>query len=76
MSIILPARARVADEYATSDIRWLEIHEADGGYFLFQYVDVRRPPKWDSFCDDLENLLSDCKEYWGVEAGAWKTVAE
>lgn len=68
----LPIRCRVPEDRVTNEIRWLEIEEGDGGYYLFQYVDINAPPRWDVFSDDLEGLLEDCMRIWGVDRTQWE----
>jgi hypothetical protein len=67
MKFKMPIRCRIPDTIIGNDISWLEIHEADGGYYIFQYTEIKQPPKYDSFTDDIEDLLSDCKESWGID---------
>jgi hypothetical protein len=67
----LPVRCRISDEAVRDDIRWLQIEKADGGFYLFQYADLEKPPKWDSFCNSLEDILRDCERIWGIKDSSW-----
>jgi len=58
----------------TNEIRWLEIHEADGGFYLYQLTDKALPPKWDTFFQSMEDLLDDCKRIWGISDDLWQPV--
>jgi hypothetical protein len=73
MTIELPARCKVPPHRVQKNITWLEIHRADGGYYLFQKPGKDAPPKWDSFTDDLDDLLSDCHRVWDVSEADWES---
>ena len=71
-----PIRCKIREELVKNDITWLEIDEADGGYYLFQYVDIKLPPKWDLFSDTIEDLLDDCMKICDIdddECVSWET---
>ena len=70
----LPIRCRIPDGNVKDEIQWLEIRQADGGFYLLQYVDIEWPPKWDVYSDDLEGLLDDCVRIWNVQRDAWRDV--
>jgi hypothetical protein len=55
-------------------IRWLELEEADGGAFVYQYEDIDSPCKWDGFYEDIEDALSSWEEH-GVSRWDWHEVA-
>ena len=74
MTLRLPVRCKIPEEHVTSDIRWLEIEEADGGYYLYQYIDIQLPPKWDSFDQCLQDVLDDCQRIWGIQKEAWEPI--
>jgi hypothetical protein len=71
---MLPIRCQIPKECISNDILWLEIYEADGGFYLFQYVDIHLPPKWDVFADNIEDLLNDCKKLWKIDYFDWKSI--
>lgn len=56
-------------------IRWIEIEEADGGAYVFQYEDINSPCKWDNFFGTIEEALSVCEEDFGVSRSEWHEVA-
>jgi len=58
----------------SNEIQWLEIHQADGGFYLFQSSGDGVPPKWDSFYETLDDLLADCKRIWSIHHNAWQSV--
>jgi hypothetical protein len=68
----LPIRSKIPNEHVDKGIKWIEIHEADGGFYLYQYTDINMPPKWDIFSDDFEELLEDCIRIWGINRTDWK----
>jgi hypothetical protein len=55
-------------------IRWLEVMEADGGAYLFQYEDLDSPPKCDCFYANIGEALSDCEKGWGLGRSQWHEV--
>jgi len=56
-------------------ISWLEIHQADRGYYLLQFEDPQAASnKWDSFYPSIDDAMSDCKETWGIDRKDWKEV--
>ena len=55
-------------------IAWLEIHQADGGYYLLQFADQKAPPKWDSFFAGVEDVLEECQRTWGIDPTAWQSI--
>jgi len=71
----LPIRARIADKYVANGINWLEIHDRDGGYYLFHFTDITLPPKWDTFTDNLEDLMLDCRKIWNIEDDQWAHIS-
>jgi len=36
----LPIRCKIRDDLIKNEITWIEIDEADGGYYMFQYLFV------------------------------------
>jgi hypothetical protein len=78
MKLKLPIRCQIPKAYRTKKISWLEIHEADGGFYLFQYVDIHLPPKWDTFTDtdDIDDILKDCKEIWKIDDSDWESIVD
>lgn len=74
MKLKFPVRAKIADQYVTRGITYLEIHQRDGGYYLFQFENLELPPKWDSFTDNIDELLHECKKTWGIEEHQWMKV--
>ena len=65
-------KCKIPKERIRGNITWLEIEEADGGYYLYQYEDIDKPPKWDSFYVDIEELLEDCLKNWGIQESDWQ----
>ncbi len=70
----LPIRCKIKEDLVKDGITWLEIDESDGGYYLFQYVDIILPPKWDVFSDNIEDLLEDCRRIWKIGDNDWSSV--
>ena len=58
--------------HAKNEIQWLEIHEEDGGFYLYQLIDENSPLKWDTFYQNIDELLSDCLAVWGVSDNMWQ----
>ena len=67
----LPIRCKIRDDLIKNEITWIEIDEADGGYYMFQYENINSPPKWDVFSDNIEDLLEDCNNIWGIGYDDW-----
>lgn len=67
-----PVRCEIPSSRVTSEIRWLEIHEGDGGFYLYQLIDKDSPPKWDTFYQSIEDLMDDCRDAWGILDNMWK----
>ena len=67
-------RYEIPPDKVRRGIRWLEVEEGDGGFFLFQYEDINSPCKWDSFYHNVEDVLSDCERVWGVSRSEWHKV--
>lgn len=57
-----------------NDISYLEIHEGDGGFYLYQFKDISEPPFWDVFADDIEDLFDGCRETWKIDISDWKSI--
>lgn len=68
-------RVKIEPEKVEYGIRWLEIQEAEGGFYLFQHEDISSPCKWDSFYSSLDEVLEDCLHSWGIEHSDWVTVS-
>ena len=74
MNLILPARCAIPDSKITGAIKWLEIHSADNGYYLFHLIEIGHPPKFDNYYELLEELLEDCFQSWGIKTDMWARV--
>lgn len=57
METRLPIQSRIPEDRVQGGIRWLQIEAGDGGYYLFQHFDIDQAPQWDTFVDDLDELL-------------------
>jgi hypothetical protein len=51
------------------------IHEGDGGFYLYQFIDKDLPPKWDTFYQTIDDVISDCKSAWGISENMWQPLA-
>lgn len=69
----LPLRV-IVDKPSDDKILMMEIHAADGGYYLYQYVQLNDPPKWDTFYESLDDLTEDCFNSWGISLNSWHTI--
>jgi len=70
----LPIGCRIPEARVIKGISYLEIHEGDGGFYLYQYENENiGTPKWDSWTDDLADLLQDCKTFWDIDNSLWKS---
>ena len=72
----LPIGCEIPQHRRKGEITWLEIHHEDGGYYVYQCPAQGKPPKWDTFdaTADLQEILWDCKQQWGVNDDAWQPV--
>ena len=73
MKYRLPIRSEISAEYVKNDIRWLEVHAGDGGYYLYLCLDTTSS-KWDHHYQYLDDLLADCKKNWNIEDGDWISI--
>ena len=64
-------RAQV--ENHSDGIERLEIGEADGGFYLFQFDAPDGPAKWDTFYQTLEDVFEDGLDF-GVPREGWRSV--
>jgi hypothetical protein len=70
----LPLQCSIPSSTMTNEIQWLEIHQADGGFYLYQSTEQHLPPKWDAFYQNLDDLFGDCKRIWGIQENAWLPI--
>lgn len=69
-----PLRSEIPFARVTKDIRWLEIHRAEEGFYLLQFVNRDLPPKWDSLYQSFQEVVEDCQTIWGVHEDMWLTI--
>ena len=67
-----PVQSQIPASHVTDDIRWLEIHEGNNGFYLFQFTNKDMPAKWDTFYQTSDDVLDDCRNIFGVLDDMWK----
>jgi hypothetical protein len=74
MMFIGPVQSEIPSSHVTDKIRWLEIHQGDGGFYLYQLIDKNLPPIWDTFYQNMDDLINDCISIWGVLDNMWHPI--
>jgi|GEM_PF-1342906 len=75
MTIKLPVRVQIPDGSDNRKIKWLELHEGDGGFYLFQIVENTNSVKRDSLHPSLEEIIIDGREIWKIDLDLWQPIA-
>lgn len=68
-------RKRISEKFSDGSIFWVGVEKSDGGFFLYQFENETKPCKWDSFYTDVQDLLQECEENWGLNQSNWTELA-